>query len=283
MSDANLATLLVMISAFMHASWNAVVKSSSDRVSSMAVVDGVAFLVALAALPLAPLPSTEVWVVIALSTVVNLFYRYFLIRAYHFGDFGQVYPLVRGLPPLLVVVFAALWLREWLPWLGVAGVVVLSLGVLSLLHRPADGQSQQWRASRNALAAGVCVALYTVIDAHGVRSSGGVLQYLVYFTLVLSVPIPLFAAWQRGPALARHIRHYGAVSVFGGLTYCAAYGLVLWAMTLDNVAKIAALRESSVIIGAVIATVLFKEPFGRRRLIAAVTVTVGIVLIKFAS
>lgn len=96
MSDANLATLLVMISAFMHASWNAVVKSSSDRVSSMAVVDGVAFLVALAALPLVPLPSTEVWVVIALSTVVNLFYRYFLIRAYHFGDFGQVYPLVRG-------------------------------------------------------------------------------------------------------------------------------------------------------------------------------------------
>ncbi len=278
MSDANLATLLVLISAFMHASWNAVVKSSNDRVSSMAVVDGVAFLVALAALPLVPLPSLEVWVVIALSTVVNLFYRYFLIRAYHFGDFGQVYPLVRGLPPLLVVVFAALWLGEWLPWLGIAGVVVLSAGVLSLLH-----VTEEWRAPRNALAAGVCVALYTVIDAHGVRSSEGVLQYLVYFTLVLSVPIPLFAAWQRGPALARHIRKYGGVSVFGGLTYCAAYGLVLWAMTMDNVAKIAALRESSVIIGAVIATLLFKEPFGRRRLVAAVTVTAGIVLIKWAN
>jgi drug/metabolite transporter (DMT)-like permease len=71
--------------------------------------------------------------------------------------------------------------------------------------------------------------------------------------------------------------------VFGGLTYCAAYALVLWAMTLENVAKIAALRESSVIIGAVIATLLFKEPFGRRRLIAAVAVTLGIVLIKFAA
>lgn len=278
MSDANLATLLVLISAFMHASWNAVVKSSSDRVSSMAVVDGVAFLVALAALPLVPLPTLEVWGVIALSTVVNLFYRYFLLRAYHFGDFGQVYPLVRGLPPLLVVVFAALWLGEWLPWLGIAGVVVLSLGVLSLLQ-----VTQAWRAPRNALAAGVCVALYTVIDAHGVRSAEGVLQYLVYFTLVLSVPIPLFAAWQRGPALRRHVRQYGGVSVFGGLTYCAAYGLVLWAMTMDNVAKIAALRESSVIIGAVIAALLFKEPFGRRRLIAAAAVTTGIVLIKWAN
>ncbi|MGY4535445.1 drug/metabolite transporter (DMT)-like permease [Pseudomonas sp. TE3786] len=278
MSDANLATLLVLFSAFMHASWNAVVKSSPDRLSSMAMVDSVAFCIALAVLPFVPLPSLQVWGVIALSTLVNLFYRYFLIRAYQFGDFGQVYPLVRGLPPLLVVVFAALWLGESLPPLGIVGVVVLSLGVLSLLHL-----TQHWRAPRNALAAGVCVALYTVIDAHGVRSSQGVVQYLVYFTLVLSVPIPVFAAYKRGPALTRHIRQHWPLSVFGGLTYCAAYGLVLWAMTLDNVAKIAALRESSVIIGAVIATLLFKEPFGRRRLIAALTVTLGIVLIKYAA
>jgi drug/metabolite transporter (DMT)-like permease len=278
MSAANLATLLVLISAFMHASWNAVVKSSSDRLASMAMVDTVAFCMALALLPFVSPPSLEVWGVIALSTLVNLFYRYFLIRAYQFGDFGQVYPLVRGLPPLLVVVFAALWLGESLPLLGIIGVVVLSLGVLSLLHF-----NQHWKAPRNALAAGVCVALYTVIDAHGVRSSAGVLEYLVYFTLVLSVPIPLLAAWRRGPALTRHVRQHWRLSVFGGLTYCAAYGLVLWAMTLDNVAKIAALRESSVIIGAVIATLLFKEPFGRRRLIAAVTVTLGIVLIKWAA
>lgn len=278
MSDANLATLLVLISAFMHASWNAVVKSSSDRLSSMAMVDGVAFVVALALLPFVDLPSLEIWVVIGLSTLVNLFYRYFLIRAYTFGDFGQVYPLVRGLPPLLVVVFAAFWLGESLPGLGILGVVVLSLGVLSLLH-----VTQNWQAPRNALAAGVCVALYTVIDAHGVRTSESVLQYLVYFTLLLSVPIPLFAAWRRGPALGRHARQHWRMSVFGGLTYCAAYALVLWAMTLENVAKIAALRESSVIIGAVIATLLFKEPFGHRRLIAAITVTLGIILIKCAA
>lgn len=278
MSDANLATLLVLISAFMHASWNAVVKSSNDRLSSMAMVDGVAFVVALLLVPFVELPGLPVWGLIALSVVVNLFYRYFLIRAYQYGDFGQVYPLVRGLPPLLVVVFAAVWLGESLPALGMLGVVVLSLGVLSLLQ-----VTHHWRAPRNALAAGVCVALYTVIDAQGVRSGQGVLSYLVYFTLVLSVPIPLFAAWRRGPALGLHVREHWRMSVFGGLTYCAAYALVLWAMTLENVAKVAALRESSVIIGAVIATLLFKEPFGRRRLIAAVAVTLGIVLIKWAA
>jgi len=129
----------------------------------------------------------------------------------------------------------------------------------------------------------VCVALYTVIDAQGVRSGQGVLSYLVYFTLVLSVPIPFFALRRRRRVLFQHLQQHWRISVFGGLTYCAAYALVLWAMTLENVAKIAALRESSVIIGAVIATLLFKEPFGRRRLIAAVAVTLGIVLIKFAA
>lgn len=278
MSDANLATLLVMISAFMHASWNAVVKSSSDRLSSMAMVDGVAFVVALIAVPFVEVPELPVWGLIGMSVAVNLFYRYFLIRAYHFGDFGQVYPLVRGLPPLLVVVFATVWLGETLSPMGLLGVVILSLGVLSLLR-----VTEQWQAPRNALAAGVCVALYTVIDAQGVRSGQGVLSYLVYFTLVLSVPIPFFALRRRRRVLLEHLQQHWRISVFGGLTYCAAYALVLWAMTLENVAKIAALRESSVIIGAVIATLLFKEPFGRRRLIAAVAVTLGIVLIKFAA
>lgn len=278
MSDANLATLLVLISAFMHASWNAVVKSSNDRLSAMAMVDIVAFIVALTAVPFVEVPVLEVWGLIMLSVMVNLFYRYFLIQAYHYGDFGQVYPLVRGLPPLLVVIFAAVWLGESLSVQGTLGVVILSLGVLSLLQ-----VTERWRAPGNALAAGVCVALYTVIDAQGVRSSQGVLSYLVYFTLVLSVPIPLFAARNRRVALRLHLKEQWRMSVFGGLTYCAAYALVLWAMTLDNVGKIAALRESSVIIGAVIATLLFKESFGRRRLIAAVTVTLGILMIKFAA
>lgn len=278
MSGTHLATLLVRISAFMHASWNAVVKSSSDRLCSMAMLDVVAFVVALLALPFVALPTGAVWGAIGLSVVVNVFYRYFLLRAYHFGDFGQVYPLVRGLPPLLVVGIAAVWLGEVLPLNGMLGVVILSLGVLSLLQVTAD-----WRAPRSALAAGVCVALYTVIDAWGVRSSAGVLSYLVYFTLILSLPVPLFTALRRPAALRAHVCAQWRISLFGGLTYCAAYALVLWAMTLDSVAKVAALRESSVIIGAVIATLLFREPFGRRRLIAAVAVASGIVLIKYGA
>lgn len=210
---------------------------------------------------------------------INLIYRWSLLRAYQYGDFGQVYPIVRGLPPLLVVLFAALWFGELLPFGGLLGVALISLGVLSLLQFRTF-QSGQGRAPAYAAVAGVCVALYTVIDASGVRGSDNVLQYVVYFTLAMSVPIPLLAWLRRGPLLLRHARQSWRLSLFGGLNYTLSYALVLLAMTLDSVAKTAALRESSVIIAALIATWLFKEPFGLRRLIAAGLVTSGILLIK---
>lgn len=279
MQVSDLATVLVLISAVMHASWNAVVKSSSDRLSSMALVDATAFCLVLLVLPLVALPPPIIWLYIGLSVAINLIYRWSLLRAYQYGDFGQVYPIVRGLPPLLVVLFAALWFGELLPFGGLLGVALISLGVLSLLQFRTF-QSGQGRAPAYAAVAGVCVALYTVIDASGVRGSDNVLQYVVYFTLAMSVPIPLLAWLRRGPLLLRHARQSWRLSLFGGLNYTLSYALVLLAMTLDSVAKTAALRESSVIIAALIATWLFKEPFGLRRLIAAGLVTSGILLIK---
>ncbi|MFF7705975.1 EamA family transporter [Pseudomonas sp. NPDC007930] len=275
MTASQLATLLALTAALMHAGWNAVVKSSGDRLCTMAALDTVAFFGALLAVPFVAPPGAAIWALIGLSLLVNLVYRYLLVRAYHHGDFGQVYPLVRGLPPLLVAAIAALWLGEHLGALALLGIGLISAGILSLLH----GRGH-WAATGAALGAGLCTALYTVIDAQGVRQSASALQYVVYFTLTMSLPVPLLAAARRGPALARHLRQQWRASLFGGLTYAGAYALVLVAMRLDSVAKVAALRESSVIIAAVIATLLFKERFGVRRGVAALLVAVGIGVVK---
>lgn len=280
MSDADLATLLVLLSAVMHASWNAVVKSSSDRLASMALVDVTAWVLALCLLPLVEQPpSAEVWGFIGLSLLVNLAYRFLLLKAYQYGDFGLVYPVVRGLPPLLVALIAAAWLGELLTPAAAAGVGLISLGILSLVHASPFTRGHLL-ALGYAAATGVSVALYTVIDAQGVRSADSVLQFVVYFTLSLSLPVPLLAAWRRGPALLQFGRTHWRISLFGGVNYTLAYGLVLLALTLDSVAKTAALRESSVVIAAIIATLLFKEPFGLRRMLAAVLVTGGVLLVK---
>lgn len=275
MAHADLATTLVLISALMHASWNAVVKASPDRVLTMASVDTVAFIIALLAMPWFAPPPLAVWGLIACSVLANLVYRAGLLRAYRLGDFGQVYPLVRGLPPLLVAVLASLWLGERLSTVAWAGVALISAGILSLLQ----GRGH-WPATLAALGAGGCVALYTVIDASGVRQSDA-LGYMVYFTLALSLLTPAWALATRGGArFAGYWRTQWRLSVFGGITYTGAYTLVLVAMALDSVAQAAALRECSVILAAVIAHRLFKERFGRRRIVAAIVVATGIILIK---
>lgn len=275
MPPSDLATTLVLISALMHASWNAVVKASPDRLLTMAAVDIVAFILALLALPWFTPPPLTVWGLIACSVVANLAYRAGLLRAYRMGDFGQVYPLVRGLPPLLVALLACLFLGEKLSSLALVGVVLISTGILSLLQ----GRGH-WPATLAALGAGCCVGLYTVIDASGVRQSDAV-GYMVYFTLALSLLTPAWALARRGPRrIGAHWRSQWRLSVFGGVTYTGAYTLVLVAMAIGSVAQAAALRECSVILAALIARWLFKEPFGTRRILAALTVALGIGLIK---
>lgn len=277
-NETDLATLLVLLSALMHAAWNAVIKSGSDRLSSMALVDGVAFCLSLALLPLVSPPPLVVWGLIGLSVVVNTLYRLLLIQAYHYGDFGQVYPVVRGLPPLLVALAAGLVFGERLSGPMLLGIVLISLGILSLLSTRLE--TNALKALGCAALAGVGVALYTLIDAQGVRRADGVLQFVVYLTLMQSMTTPVIAWMRRGPLVLRFARENWRIGLFGGFNYCVAYGLVLYAMTLDAVAKVAALRESSVIIAAIIASLVFKEPFGLRRILAACVVTAGILLIK---
>lgn len=99
MDNSDIAITLVLISAFMHATWNAVVRAGSSRFMTLAMVDGTALVICLLALPLVSVPSLEVGSYIFVSVVLNTVYRLFLIHAYETGDFGQVYPVMRGVPP----------------------------------------------------------------------------------------------------------------------------------------------------------------------------------------
>lgn len=124
MSDANIAFALVLFSAFLHAGWNSVVKAGRDRLMTLALVDGTAFVLCLALLPFVALPTAEVWGFIGVSIVLNSLYRLLLVRAYDTGDFGQVYPVVRGIPPVVVAIVSTFLLAEQLSSAGYLGVVV---------------------------------------------------------------------------------------------------------------------------------------------------------------
>jgi drug/metabolite transporter (DMT)-like permease len=199
------------------------------------------------------------------------------------GELGlhrAVYPLARGSAPLLVAGFAALAVGERLGPLRLAGVLVVSLGLVLLVGMGGRQLAAHRRAIGFALATGVSIAAYTVTDGLGVRRSGSALGYIAWLFLAEGLPLPLYAATLG----RRHLRHGLRVNlargIVSGVLSLAAYGLVIWAQSRGALAVVAALRETSVVIAALIGTVVFGERFGYRRTVAAAAVTVGIVLLN---
>ena len=282
MDNSDSAITLVLISAFMHATWNAVVRAGSSRFMTLALVDGTALLICLAALPLVDVPSLQVWGYVLLSVVLNTVYRLFLIKAYETGDFGQVYPVMRGVPPVLVALFSYFLLHEHLSFQALAGVLLICLGIISLTF-VRRMTTLMLRPLLMAVGAGVFIASYTVVDAKGVRASETVLQYIIYLTVFQSIPIPLLAFLKARTQFVQAIARQWRVGMLGGVFYLVSYGLVLFALSLDAVAKVSALRETSVIIGAIIAALFFHERFGWRRMLSALVIVCGIILIKVST
>lgn len=216
MDNSDIAITLVLISAFMHATWNAVVRAGSSRFMTLALVDGTALLICLAALPLVDVPSLQVWSYVLLSVVLNTVYRLFLIKAYETGDFGQVYPVMRGVPPVLVALFSYFLLHEHLSFQALAGVLLICLGIISLTF-VRKMTALMLRPILMAVGAGVFIASYTVVDAKGVRASETVLQYIIYLTVFQSIPIPLLAFLKARTQFVQAIARQWRVGMLGGV------------------------------------------------------------------
>lgn len=282
MDSSDLALVLVLISAFMHASWNSVVKAGKNWLLTLAMVDGTALILCLAVLPWVKAPSPIVWLYIALSVFLNTAYRLFLVKAYETGDFGQVYPIMRGVPPILVTMFSMAFLPERLPPPAMLGVLLISVGIISLTAVRKSSVNLFVPVCMACLA-GLFIAGYTVVDATGVRESDTVLQYIVYLTIFQSIPMPAIALISDRCGFRTQIKSEWPIGVLGGAFYLASYGLILFALSLATVAKVSALRETSVIIATVIAALFFHEGFGFQRFVSAAVILSGILMIKMGS
>ena len=270
----------MLAAAVMHAAWNAMVKVSGDRLAAMGLIDSWALLLALAATPFVAFPPAGIWAYLLTSLAVVTLYRVLLIAAYNRGDLGQVYPLMRGSAPLIVALLAASLAGEQLPPLGYAGVALVSAGILSLVSW-SRLDAHQFRVVGLALATGVSIACYTLIDGLGVRAGRDVLMYVVWLEVLEHLPLPLYLLATRREAFRSLFLVNWKRGLIGGANMIGAYGLVLWAVSLAAIAQVAALRETSVIIAALIGHFLFREPFGAKRILASILVAAGILLLQF--
>lgn len=270
----------VLLAAVLHALWNALAHAIDDRLIGFALIGIAVTIGAVVIILLAPSPARASWGFLGASATLHVVYTLLLMLSYRSGEFGQVYPIARGTSPWLVAIGAAAFAGEHLPAIRLAGVLVVSGGLATLVF--AGGVPT--RAARPALGAalltGVAIASYTTLDGLGVRHAGSVAGYTGWLFLLQGPVLPLAAWAMRRGELVRALRPHAVAGLVGGALSLAAYGLVLWAQARGALAPIAALRETSVIFGALIGALVFHERFGRWRVAATVLVATGVVLIN---
>ncbi|MEU1310331.1 DMT family transporter [Streptomyces cinnamoneus] len=274
----------VLVAAVTHASWNAIAHGIKDQLLAFTLVGGGGAVCGAVLLPFTDVPAAGAWPYLAASAVVHVVYQLLLMRSFTLGDFGQMYPIARGTAPLAVTVLAAVFAGEFAGGWQLAGVAVASAGLvgLALWGIRGSGARPQWAAIGAALATGLAIASYTVVDGLGVRASGTPLGYIAWLMILEGLAIPAWALTVRRGRFLAELRPFAVRGLLGGLLSVFAYGLVLWAQTRAALAPIAALRESSILVGAAIGAVMMKERFGAPRIAAAALMVAGIGLMLHA-
>jgi drug/metabolite transporter (DMT)-like permease len=270
-------TFAVIAAAVTHAVWNAIAHGIKDQTLAFALIGVGGIAIGIPLVIVAAMPRSDCWPYLLGSVVIHVFYNLLLMRCYRLGEFSQVYPLARGTSPLVVTILAAIFIHEHLTLAQIAGVLVVSAGLATLVLA---GRRPGRAAFLAAVGTGLTIAAYTTVDGVGVRLSGSPVGYIGWLMVLESLCVPMFAVVRRRDVLLKQPKRILLAGLAAGALSVLAYGLVLWAQTRGALAPIAALRETSVIFGAIIGTLIFREPFGRTRIAATVLVAAGIILLN---
>ncbi len=275
----------VLFAAACHAGWNASIKRTLDPLATTVLIALGAGLVALPGFAITGFPAPPSWPWLIASIIVHLFYFAGLIECYRFGDLGQVYPIARGAAPLMTATVTTFYVGELLSASGWLGIVALAAGVLLLsLRGGRDLANLDRRAVGAALFTAVTICAYSVVDGIGARAAGpgNASAYSVALFVGIAPVVLAYGIARDGLAVIPAMRPHWKIGLAGGALAVISYTIAIWAMTVAPIAIIAALRETSVLFGALIAVVVLKEPLRPARIGAALMIVAGLVLLRLA-
>jgi drug/metabolite transporter (DMT)-like permease len=277
----NYVFLAVLFAAACHAGWNALIKIGLDPLSTTTLISIGSGLVALVFVPLVGVPALPAWPWLAASVAIHLIYFASLIESYRTGDLGQVYPIARGSAPLMTATATTVFVGEALTVVGWMGIVSLVIGVLLLSTRGGRALAGfDRRAIGFALFTALAICTYSVVDGIGARLSVEPNAYSLWLFIGIALVMLPYALYRDGREVVPAMQRYWRRGFAGGALQVLSYGIAIWAMTVAPIAIVATLRETSVLFGAAIAVVVLKEPLRAVRIVAALLIVLGLILIR---
>ena len=273
--------LAVLTAAALHAGWNALIKIRLDPFLAMTLICFTCGMIALPALPITGLPKAAAWPWIFASVVIHLGYYLFLAEAYRRADMGQIYPIARGAAPLMTAVASLLLVHDPLSAGNGVGILLLGAGVLLISlrgHRHLMAPSKV--AVSCALLTAITISAYTIVDGIGARTAGDPNAYAAALFAVDAYPMLIICLLWKGVKGVRPALGFLLPGFAGGAMSLAAYWIAIWAMTVAPIALVAAIRETSVLFGGLIAVVFLKEPMTRVRAASGALILGGLFCLR---
>jgi drug/metabolite transporter (DMT)-like permease len=276
------AILLLLISAILHTSWNLLIKQSEDKyiVTWWMVTVGGGF--AIIALLFTGLPPRTLWIFALISVCVEATYFLTLSYAYHDNDFSLVYPVARGTAPAFLALWSFLFLHEKLTRGGMIGLALI-IGGLIIIGVNTLMQSHVTHLHFKGVAVAIFIALlisiYTTIDGAAVKNGFAMPYVMSMFTLV-PLPIAPFIFREYKWTRVKEVLFKQSIRVpLAGILGVLAYLMAVFSYSIAPLSYAGAVREVSVVFGALAGWWFLKERLGGVRVLGAIVIFVGILII----
>ena len=273
--------LAIILAAFLHAVWNAMVKNEDNKYLAITAIVLGHVPVSVLIILLTPIPSVESIPFIILSALLHIGYEWYLLSAYRFGDLTKVYPIARGTAPILITIVSLIFLGVALSNFEILGIFIISLGILSLSLQRGEGFKNR-SAIIYALVTGFFIMGYSITDGYGARASNSFLSYMSWSFILNATIFPIILKINnKSEVITKVFKEGKKIFFIGGTISYIVYGIVVWSFTQAPIALVTTLRETSIIFALLIGILFLKEKFTFLKAIATFIIFFGVVLLKF--
>ncbi len=271
----------VLCAAFLHASWNVLVKINLDRFLALFLIHVLMGVVGFGLLVWTGLPIAASWPYALASGVLHTGYNLFLARSYRYGEMSVVYPIARGAAPVVSLVLSVALAGDRISILEFAALSVLITGLWFVALGKAQRLATGGATLLYALATAVFIGCYTVVDGVGARVAGDALAYSGLIYVLDGLFLLGFGLFWRGTIIVEQVKPLFWRGLAGSIFSSLSYGIVIWAMTKAPIAMVAGLRETSILFVLVMAVGVLKEKLTFTRILGAVLVVAGAAALRF--